>query len=103
MVGSQSQRQLIGAGIADMLRHMDTYVRVRDSRHRQGAQHFQACNENVAAIRVLAHVGDLFHRVRHGAALRGTDSMMTMWTRNTDDSHAGFLSTGYKARPLPDI
>jgi hypothetical protein len=100
MGGSQGQRQLIGTGIADMLRYMDTYIWVRDSRHRQGAQYFQACNENVAAIRVLAHVGDLFHHVGHGAAFSGAHAMMAMWTRNADNSHLGFRSARDKAGQL---
>lgn len=92
MADSQGQRQLVGAGIANVLRHMDTYIRVRYSRQRQSTQHLQTGDKDMAASRVLAHVGDFFHHVGHGAAFSGAHTMMAMWAGNADDSHCGFRS-----------
>lgn len=96
MDGSQFQRQLIGAGIADVLRNVDAYIGVRHCRHRQSTKHFQAGDKDVTAIRVLAHVGNLFHHVRHGATFSGTHAMVAMWTGNADDSHVRGLLTSCK-------
>jgi hypothetical protein len=46
-----------------------------------------AGNKNKAASRVLAHVSDFFHHVRHGAAFGGRYAMVATWARNADDSH----------------
>jgi len=81
------QGQLIGAGIADMLRYVDADIGIGNSRQRQGAQHFQTGDKDMAAIGVLAHIGNLFHHVRHGAALGGAHAMAAMGTRNADNSH----------------